>query len=413
MTDHPGATAYHLRPVSGWLNDPNGMIVHEGRWHVFFQHNPHEARHDRIAWGHASSSDLVTWTDHPVAFGPTPQGPDHHGCWSGVVVVDEEGPAALYSGIATDDGTSTVCLRRGDADLLTWGPPTVVAPTPDVDGVSVMRDPFVFHHGGRRFALLGAGLEDGTPAVLLFSCDDLLAWEYRGVWLSGADPVLSRALPADVWECPQLAVRDGRAALVLSLHDAGVLGQVVACAGEVVDDGGLPRFVPQEVGVLDTGTDFYAPQLAVDEDEGGGWWLMGWVRDEHPDLTATDHAGCLTLPRRLLLGDEGSGHAGDVPRLVLDPAFPRALVTGDPAPARGPLSGRWQVDVGPAGAVLRHGALGSRTMVAGTTLFVDGPVLEIYPPGEAPATFRHREPWAIEGEAVAQEVLTSSRAAGA
>ena len=42
-------TSYHLRPRSGWLNDPNGMARVDDVWHVFFQHNPDAPVHDRIA----------------------------------------------------------------------------------------------------------------------------------------------------------------------------------------------------------------------------------------------------------------------------------------------------------------------------------------------------------------------------
>lgn len=398
-----GSTAYHLRPRSGWLNDPNGMVHHDGRWHVFFQHNPDGPRHHRIAWGHASSDDLVTWRDHPVAFVPTPGGPDSFGCWTGVFVPGLERPAVVYSGVTGSDLGSTVCLRRAEDDTLdAWGDPMVVATTPEEDDIAVMRDPFVFEHHGRRFAILGAGLTDGTPAILLYQCDDIEDWDYLGVWLTGADPVLADAAPADVWECPQLAVtEDGRAALVLSLHDGGVLGEVVACAGTLADEAGLPRLRPESLHVLDGGADFYAPQLATDEGE--GWWVLGWVREDDQDPAVADHAGCMTLPRRLLLDDRG-------PRLVLDPSVPAGLELGSAGRESGPLLGQLSVEVDGEGAVLAHEKLGERLLDPGSRVFVDGAVLEVYPPDGAPATFRHPESWVLRGAASVSEVLTSSRA---
>jgi beta-fructofuranosidase len=111
-------TRYHVAPTRGWLNDPNGMIHRDGRWHVFFQHNPDEARHGNIAWGHVSSPDLVAWTEHPVAFRPQPGGPDGGGCWSGVAVVDGERVAVAYTGIEAGPVRSTVCLRYAVDDTL-------------------------------------------------------------------------------------------------------------------------------------------------------------------------------------------------------------------------------------------------------------------------------------------------------
>ena len=107
-------TSYHLRPRSGWLNDPNGMARVDDVWHVFFQHNPDAPVHDRIAWGHATSRDLAHWELQPVAFSPSPGAPDAFGCWTGVFVPGHDRPAVVYSGIADDSRQSTICLRWGN-----------------------------------------------------------------------------------------------------------------------------------------------------------------------------------------------------------------------------------------------------------------------------------------------------------
>jgi len=183
-------TSYHLRPHRGWLNDPNGMTLRDGVWHVFFQHNPAAPEHRRIAWGHAVSDDLANWRLLPVAFGPTPGGPDAFGCWSGVFLPGHERPGVVYSGVTDESGASTVCLRWGSPDLVTWDAPVVVAPTPDLDDIAVMRDPFVFELDGRPLAILGAGRRDGTPVVLLFDRQNELAWRYLGLFVAD-DPVLA------------------------------------------------------------------------------------------------------------------------------------------------------------------------------------------------------------------------------
>ena len=75
----PSRAGFHIQPAKGWTNDPNGMVFRDGRWHVFFQHNPAAAVHTDIHWGHVSSDDLVTWQEHSVAFGPVAGGPDQGG----------------------------------------------------------------------------------------------------------------------------------------------------------------------------------------------------------------------------------------------------------------------------------------------------------------------------------------------
>lgn len=386
-------TAYHLAPERGWLNDPNGMVRHEGRWHVFFQHNPAAPVHDAIAWGHASSQDLARWDLHPLAFGPTPGGPDATGCWSGCFLPGLERPAVAYSGIAAEPPHSTVCVRTGSPDLMTWSAPRVVAGTPE--DVQVMRDPFVLQHGGRGLAILGAGLDDGRPAIVLYELQDPWRWDYLGVWLTpDSSPALADAGPADVWECPQLVPVEDRWVLVLSLHDRGVLGQVVGCVGDLVDDGGVPRFVAERVDVLDTGNCFYAPQVALDGERSP--WVMGWVREEGRDLhepaaDVRDRAGCMTLARRLVLRDGAA-------RLVLDERVDQ-LLNGQseevgPGLHRLEHAGRLAVGVE---AVLRHAELGEVQLSAGSQVWVDGDLVEVYPAADGvTSTWRSEIAWTLE-----------------
>ena len=56
---------FHLTPESTWMNDPNGLIRHEGRWHAFYQNNPHGSRGQPP--GATPFHDLATWTHLPVA----------------------------------------------------------------------------------------------------------------------------------------------------------------------------------------------------------------------------------------------------------------------------------------------------------------------------------------------------------
>ena len=76
---------YHFTARRGWINDPNGVTWHGGRWHVFYQHNPAAPHWGDIHWGHASSADLLHWHDEPLALAPSrePGAPDGHGCFSG------------------------------------------------------------------------------------------------------------------------------------------------------------------------------------------------------------------------------------------------------------------------------------------------------------------------------------------
>lgn len=407
----PSRAGYHIQPARGWTNDPNGMIVRDGRWHVFFQHNPSAASHTDIHWGHVSSDDLATWTEHHVAFGPTPDGPDQGGCWSGVCLDLGDRVAALYTGIVTSPVDSTVCLRyASDPFLDDWSAPVVVATVPNLSGAGAqireMRDPFVFESGGRRWALLGAGLTDGTPALLLWSCDDLQSWRFERVWVTGADPVLGPLAPAEIWECPQLVEVDGAWVLLVSLwRDNQLEGTVAAVGAMSTAPDGTPQLTMRGGGRIDEGRSLYAPQVALDDD---GPWFLGWVMQvgaphESPEDAV---AGCLTLPRRLRLD-------GDRVHSAVDRRLQALLGPEVEAGPGGELPPRVHVRAA-ADAVTLRGRELSVTLPPGAEAWVDGEVLEVYPVDEPARTYRDpgTAGWHVVGDstaAVIRSVRTSAQ----
>lgn len=376
MSD-PARAGFHIQPRRGWVNDPNGMVFRDGRWHVFLQHNPAAAVHTDIHWGHVSSDDLATWREHPVAFGPEPGQPDQGGCWSGVCVDLGDRVAAVYTGIVTDPVDSTVCVRyASDPDLDEWSDPVVVATVPPGQAIREMRDPFLFTWEGRRWALLGAGRTDGTPALLLFSCDDLEAWRFERFWLTLGAPVLATAAAAEIWECPQLVEVDGSWALLVSLWRDNQLEGTLAAVGSLSSaPDGSPVLTVRSVAPVDEGRSLYAPQVALDPD---GPWFLGWVMQVGaPDR---DVAGCLTLVRRLrIAGDRLLSRVDDRQRALLGAA---ASVDEDGTlPAYAQLATREE-------AVTVRGRELSVTVQPGAEAWFDGEVLEVYPADAPPRTYR-------------------------
>lgn len=58
---------FHFTQKTGFNNDPNGMVNHDGTWHYFWQHNPMKKSMGNQTWGHATSTDLLHWTQHKNA----------------------------------------------------------------------------------------------------------------------------------------------------------------------------------------------------------------------------------------------------------------------------------------------------------------------------------------------------------
>jgi beta-fructofuranosidase len=178
---------------------------------------------------------------------------------------------------------------------------------PDDPEISDVRDPFVFTYGGRRYAIQGAGHPAGRPQVLLYACDDLTKWTPLGPLLTGDDPVAAKLAPANIWECPNLVLVDGRWVLVLSLwrriDGVNRLTSVSYLVGDLVERGPGLTFLPTSGGTVDDGPTFYAPQLLV-QPERTLLWGWAWEHGRSPEeVVEADWAGVLTFPRELSVVD--------------------------------------------------------------------------------------------------------------
>lgn len=58
---------FHFSPEKNWMNDPNGLLYDDGVYHLYFQYNPGGNTWGAMSWGHASSEDLLHWTEQPIA----------------------------------------------------------------------------------------------------------------------------------------------------------------------------------------------------------------------------------------------------------------------------------------------------------------------------------------------------------
>ncbi len=53
----------HFAPSYGWINDPNGLVFHDGIYELYYQHNPDGIEWNRMTWGHARSTDMLHWEE--------------------------------------------------------------------------------------------------------------------------------------------------------------------------------------------------------------------------------------------------------------------------------------------------------------------------------------------------------------
>jgi beta-fructofuranosidase len=288
------------------------LVFHEGHYHVFFQYNPHSARHADMHWGHFRSPDLVNWELLPVALAPTPGGDDADGVWSGNAVEADGELVAFYSAKLAERWYQPITRATSRDGGLTFTKQERQAVAEPPAGTTMFRDPYVWRDGGRWRMLVGAALEDGRGAALQYSSTDLAEWEYQGVFLARApEPLPGGGNTEEGWECAQYAhFGDGRGAVLVSAWDPQE-GALCTAAWPGRESGGT--FVAGAPQRLDHGPDFYAPALLHAPD--GRWLLWAWLWEARDEVRVgapsawTDEvgwAGMLSLPRQVTIDNDGA-----------------------------------------------------------------------------------------------------------
>ena len=209
---------YHHSPAFGWMNDPNGMVYHDGVYHLFYQHYPYGTYWSDMHWGHATSTDLIHWEQHPIALFP-----DEYGyMFSGSIVVDEKNTAGFGEGAFVAVYTSThpsqaqslaYSLDKG----MTWhkyGAPVLY-------GEGDFRDPKVFWYEPQDcwMLILANGHQVG-----IYSSPDLKQWKHELGWGKGI------GAHGGVWECPDLiqvpveGTNEMKWVMLVSINPGGIAG---------------------------------------------------------------------------------------------------------------------------------------------------------------------------------------------
>lgn len=318
VTDARWYPRYHIAPPFGWCNDPNGMCYYKGQYHFFYQHYPYEPRWGPMHWGHVVSDDLAYWKHLPIALVPEEPYEMGGGCFSGSAIEKDGKLWLMYTGHlqANPEEEAAIgfphiefqCLASSDDGIhftkSKINPVIEEADVKDKDvSINDVRDPKVWVHDGKYYAVLGSRTPDMAHGqILLFESKDLTkSWRFKAI-SARSEGDLGR-----MWECPNFADVDGQDVLIFSpmdifnnekfYHDkaAGVL------IGKLNYRSGL--FKHGEFQYLDKGFDFYAPQVMQTPD--GRWVIIGWLDMWNVDMheTRDGWAGHMSIPRELHVKD--------------------------------------------------------------------------------------------------------------
>jgi fructan beta-fructosidase len=324
----------HFTAHNTWLNDPNGLLFHDGVYHLFFQNNPFGDTWGNISWGHATSTDLVSWTELPIAIPATVD----EMAFSGSAVVDVRNTA----GFAGPDETALVAIYTSARPPHADGPLTQAQslaysvdggnswtryegnPVLDI-GSTEFRDPKVFWHGDEDGNWVMVAVEATRHRVVIYTSDDLISWT-RQSHFGPAHAV------GGVWECPDLfaltveGTADTRWVLVVSLNPGSIAGG--SGTQYFVGDFDGRTFVPERLSDspepatfdwLDYGRDYYAA-VSFNGVPDGRRLMIGWASNwEYANETPTHPwRSSMSLVREINLKRHSDGRL----RVTQQPVLP-------------------------------------------------------------------------------------------
>jgi sucrose-6-phosphate hydrolase SacC (GH32 family) len=264
----------HFAPRRNWINDPNGLVFDAatGLYHLFFQHNPFGDVWGHMSWGHATSADLLHWTELPLAI---PED-ERASIFSGSVVIDHGNTAGFGAGAWV--ACYTGCLRRPEGGQaqeiacsldrgLTW---TKYVGNPVLDlGLREFRDPKVFWHAPTGRWVMAVVLPD-ERRVAFYASANLREWT-----------LLSHFGPAGetraIWECPDLIhfAAEDHWLLKVDTFEGHPAGSGAQCWVGHFDG---TRFTPEtDAFWADHGSDFYAALSFAELPAGRAPVWLAWM----------------------------------------------------------------------------------------------------------------------------------------
>lgn len=293
----------HFTPAANWMNDPNGMVYADGVWHLYYQYNPMGNDWGNMSWGHATSNDLIHWTEKNVAMTPNQYGD----IFSGSAIYDKDnvagfGAGAILAFYTANSDHQQQCLAYSNDGGNTFsqyeGNPIISnSDMPD------FRDPKVFYHkeSGKYIMALAKGW---NYSIDFWGSDNLKNWTKLSEFRTD-----KARCNVGQWECPdliRLPYKNGEKWVLIVSTNPG--GPAMGSGTEyfignfdgnnfVADDLDYPLW-------LDSGSDNYAGVTWSNTPDGRSIYI-GWMNNWNyaGAVPCSPWRSAMTLPRELALAD--------------------------------------------------------------------------------------------------------------
>ncbi|KAB2639944.1 MAG: glycoside hydrolase family 32 protein [Verrucomicrobia bacterium] len=287
---------FHMSQMRGWNNDPNGMCYYDGSYHFFWQSNPAGAPWANMYWGHATSPDMVHWSEQAHALRPfgdnvanRHQSMARACCFSGSGNVDTNNSAGFQKGkektmvlVFTDTGCGeslAYSTNRGK----TW---TYYEGNPVIKHSG--RDPkLIWYAPGKHWVI--TLFDERAPFgqnISIYTSKDLKQWEY-------ASSITGFFECAEMFELPVDGNKDNKKWVMFAADAQYVIGNF---------DG--KKFTPEHQGKHQVHWGPYYASQCFSNSPDGRVVQIGWARIDMPGMPFNQ---AFSLPTQLTLHttDEG------------------------------------------------------------------------------------------------------------
>lgn len=304
----------HFSPKANWMNDPNGLVFYKDTYHMFFQYYPDSTVWGPNYWGHATSKDLIHWTEWEPALAPDSLGL----IASGSAVADfkntsgfgKDGKIPLVAifthigmkGNKWTEYSQVQSLAYSTDEGKSW---EKYAKNPVIEnpGIKDFRDPKVIWYAPRNKWIMTAATGDH---VTYYSSPDLKNWKKESEFGKGV------GAHGGVWECPDLISFDvdGKKIWVqiVSINPGGPNegSATQYFAGDF--DGTTFKPFTTDTKWVDYGTDNYAG--VTWSNTGDRKVFLGWMSNwQYANVVPTVRwRSAMTVPRELKLIKAGSNY---------------------------------------------------------------------------------------------------------
>lgn len=295
---------FHFTPEYGWMNDPNGMVYLDGEYHLFYQYNPYGNMWGNMHWGHAVSTDLVSWTYLPTVIAPDSLG----AIFSGSAVVDANNTAgfgknaiiAIYTSAGKVQSQS-IAYSIDKGRTFTKYAHNPVLPN---SGITDFRDPKVsWNEVSKQWVMTLATKQ----TITFYGSPNLKTWTKLSEFGN------EMGAHGGVWECPDLfpLTYEGKTkwVLLVSINPGGPNGG--SATQYFIGNFDGKKFIPDNLPYplwIDYGRDNYAGVTWNNIPEADGRRLfLGWMSnwDYAEKVPSQNFRSATTLPRELKLVNNG------------------------------------------------------------------------------------------------------------